>query len=326
MEVLKEIGHEVVTDRTQLDNFADIPNSLINYIEKTKNTVLLENACDKGNFTRDPYIAKVKEKSVLAIPLVRQSILDVVSGDQKIREMIIMFADVRNFTSMSESIPAKETFSILNEYLDYVTSAIHDNGGIIDKFLGDGIMALFPNDADKALRAAVQMQLEVRKFNEVRKMKKEPAIHIGVGLHIGTVILGTVGTENRLNTTVIGDPVNLASRLEAHTKINKTSILTSGELEARLKNPESFNLREVGHLIAKGKTNKIKLLEEYSVKPDEIIEKMNAHSPTFNAAVKYFERGQFTEAAGLLEEYMKLVPADEVANYYMNQCHTLVNV
>lgn len=393
IEALKEINNEVLTDKIPLDNFTEIPVSIINFIEKTKNTVLLENACDKGNFTRDPYIMRVKEKSVLAIPIVRQSILegiiylnnnlatgiftteradmltalgaqvaisleninfigqmqelnksyhrfvpkeflkmldresilDVIPGDQKIREMIIMFADIRNFTTLCETIPANETFSILNEYLTSVTTAIHDNGGVIDKFMGDGIMAIFPNDADLALRAAVQMQQAVVKFNQERKIKKEPTIHIGIGLHIGTVILGTVGTDNRLSTTVLGDPVNLAARLESHTKINKTNILVSGELEAKLKNPHNFNLREVGHLIAKGKTNKIKLVEEYSIQPDEIVEKMNLNLTKFRAAIKYFERNQFAEAGEQLEEYLKTVPTDEVASHYLDQCYSLIN-
>lgn len=388
IEAVKEIGNEVSTNKVPLENFTEIPISLINYIEKTKNTVLLENASEKGSFTGDPYFMKVKEKSVLAIPIVRQSILegiiymnnnvatgvfttdradmitalsvqvaislenanfvsqmqelnksydrfvpkeflkmldrdsilDVIPGDQKIKEMIVLFADIRNFTTLSETIPANETFSILNEYLTSVAPAIHDNGGTIDKFMGDGIMALFPNDADLALRAAVQMQQGLEKFNQPRITKNETPIFIGIGLHIGTVILGTVGTDNRLSTTVIGDPVNLASRLEAHTKINKTSIQISGELEAKLNNPGNFNLREVGHLIAKGKTNKIKLVEEFSINPDEIIEKMNLNISNFSSAIKCFEKDEFVKARALFEEYLEVVPSDEVARYYLKLC------
>jgi len=388
IEAISESGHTLVTNKMSLQDYFDIPKSLIQYVEKTKNIVLLDDAYERGNFTQDPYIKQSKEKSVLCIPIVRQnilegiiymnnnltsgiftqdraemltalstqvaislgninflsqmqelnksytrfvpeeflrmldreSILDVAAGDQKIKEMIIMFADIRNFTTLSETIPAKKTFSILNDYLSHVTSAIHDNGGIIDKFMGDGIMAMFPDDADKALQAAIQMQQGVEKFNQSRIEENESTIQIGIGLHMGTVILGTVGTTNRLNTTVIGDPVNLASRLENYTKTNKTTIQLSGELKSKLKNPEAFHLREVGHLIARGKSINIKLIEEYSVKPEHVVAAMKTNQNILEKSVNYFEKNQYEKAKENFVFYLEVVPSDEVAKYYLSQC------
>lgn len=384
IEAMKEIGHEVEIKGVNLEDFAEIPDTLIRYIEKTKSAVLLENAADKGPFTRDPFIMRDKGKSVLGIPIVRQgnlegiiymdnnlatgvftperadilstlsaqiaislenanfisrmqelnksydrfvpkeflkmlnrdSILDVSPGDQVINEMVILFADIRGFTALCETIPASETFSILNEYLSTVTPPIHENGGTVDKFMGDGIMALFPNNADNALRAAIQMQQLLDGFNLKRKAKHEPPILIGIGLHIGKVTLGTVGTDNRLSTTVIGDPVNLASRLESHTRINKADILVSGELVARLKDPASFNLREVGNFFVKGKANKIKLFEEFSGKPPEIIELMNNNIALFSSAVEHFDKEEFEIAREQFELYLRVLPSDFIAQYY----------
>lgn len=392
VEAIKEIGSDVAIQKIPLEKFDEIPTSLIHYIEKTKNIVLLDNASEKGNFVQDPYIKKAQEKSVLGIPIIKQnalqgiiymnnnlasgvftaervemiktlsvqvaislenasfigkmqalnksynrfvpeeflkmlarkSILEVMPGDQKISEMIIMFADIRNFTSLTESISAKEIFTVLNEYLTSVTAAIHQNGGTIDKFMGDGIMAIFPNNADKALNAVVQMQQQVKQFEKKQFSADRTGISIGIGLHIGTVILGTVGSDTRMSTTVIGDPVNLASRLESHTKINKTSILISGELAAKLKNPSNFHLRELGYLIAKGKTNKIRLIEEYSNTPTQILEKMKLHGELFKTAMEYFVINDTVNAGIHFSTYLKEVPEDQVAIYYYNQCRQVV--
>ncbi len=388
IEALKVIGHEAEMKKTLLDAYDAIPVSIIRYVEKTKNIVLLENAFEKGPFTKDPYILKNREKSVLTIPIVRQgnlegiiymennlaagvfttqradilttlsaqvaislenanfinrmqalnksydrfvpkeflrmlnreSILDVKPGDQVIREMVILFADIRDFTSLSETVPASEIFRMLNEYLTTVIPAIHENGGTVDKFIGDGIIALFPNNADKALRAAIQMHQSLETFNRLRLARNKQAIQIGIGLHIGKVTLGTVGTDERLNTTVIGDPVNLASRLESNTKNNKVAIQLSGELAAKLKNPSAFNLREVGNFRAKGKINKIKLIEEFSCKPQEIIDKMHLHGPLFSAGIEYYDKGDLANAKIQFAAYAKEIPTDFIADYYLKLC------
>ena len=389
VEAMKESGTEVQLCKIPLDEFINIPFSIIHYIEKTRNVVLLENAFQKGDFTRDPFIISSQEKSVLALPIVRQgilegiiymnnnlatgvfteeraemltalsaqmaislenanyinsiqqlnksydrfvpkefikmlakdSILDVAAGDQKIKEMIILFADIRNFTTFCETIPANETFSVLNEYLDYVAPAIQKHGGVIDKFMGDGIMALFENDADNALQAAIEMQNQLHLFNRKRIAANELPMQIGIGLHIGTVTLGTVGTENRLSTTVIGDPVNLASRLEAYSKINKAFIQLSEDLASKLQNPSKFNLRQVGKLLAKGKSNKVVLLEEYTCLNEVVREKIKMNIEQFNKAMEAYDRKQIIEAQEIFKEYLKVIPEDEVAQSYFQQCN-----
>ena len=387
VQVLKEIGTEMQIINASFEKYDGLPRSLINYIEKTKKTVVLQNADESELFSRDPYFVKNKVKSVLGIPIIRQanlsgiiyldnhlasgvftdsrvgvlsalstqtaislenanfinsmkelnksynrfvpkeflkmlnraSVLDVKPGDQKIEEMIILFADIRNFTSLCETIPANETFTLLNKYLTSVTPAIHKNGGLIDKFMGDGIIALFPNDADRALRAAVEMREMLNEFNTIQSSDGGTEVLIGIGMHIGKVILGSVGTDDRLSTTVIGDPVNVAARLESFTKINKTDIQVSGELVVRIKEPGNFHLREVGYLEAKGKSNKIRLFEEYSGKPPMIIEEINAHKSSFELGIEYFDKGDYILARKQFETYLEAVPSDEVAQYFLEK-------
>jgi len=388
VEARKTVSEEAVIERIPLEHYADIPHSLIHYIEQTKSTVVLEAAQSAGAFTRDPYIAASGQQSILGMPILRQgalqgiiymdnrlttgafttertallqalstqvaislenanaisemralnraydrfvpkeflrllgkeSILDVKLGDQQIREMIVLFADIRNFTGLSETIPADETFALMNDYLKAVTPAIHRHGGTVDKFMGDGIMALFPDDADAALAAAVNMQQALESFNRQRRKQGDTPIRIGIGLHAGTVTLGTVGTEQRLSTTVIGDPVNLAARLEQFTKVNSTGIQVSGELVARLRQPGSFNLRQVGFLKVRGKANKIKVYEEFSGYPNALVERSRYLLPTFEAAIKAIDHHDYREAAKHFDSYLAEHPQDKVAQYYRQVC------
>jgi TolA-binding protein len=138
-------------------------------------------------------------------------------------------------------------------------------------------------------------------------------------MHIGKVILGSVGTDDRLSTTVIGDPVNVAARLESFTKINKTDIQVSGELVVRIKEPQKFHLREVGYFDAKGKSNKIRLFEEYSGKPPDIIAKINANKSSFEMGIEYFDKGEYILARKEFETYLEAVPSDEVARYFLEK-------
>ncbi len=147
----------------------------------------------------------------------------------------IMFADIRGFTSMSETMKPEEVVEFLNEYLNIMIEVILKHNGIIDKFLGDGILATFgiplktKKHALQALKAANEMNSELDKLNKQRKEKGKKAIKIGIGIHSGNVIAGNLGNEKKLEYTVIGDTVNLASRIESLTKKFKCKILLSEE-------------------------------------------------------------------------------------------------
>ena len=158
-----------------------------------------------------------------------KSIVDVQLGDQVQQEMSIMFADIRNFATFSERMSPKENFDFINDYLNRVGPVIRAHQGFIDKYIGDAVMALFPNTADDALQAAIAMQKQVSLYNWERQQQGDGAIAIGIGLHTGSLMLGTIGESERMESTVIADAVNLASRLESLTKTYGASILISGD-------------------------------------------------------------------------------------------------
>ncbi|MBI3396039.1 MAG: hypothetical protein HY042_09400, partial [Spirochaetia bacterium] len=143
------------------------------------------------------------------------------------RDVTVLFSDMRDFTALSESMSADENFRFINAYLKRVAPVIDRHGGFIDKFIGDAVMAIFPESPDDALRASLEMMKELSAYNEQRTEKGLTAIRIGIGIHSGPVVLGTVGTEGRMDTTIIGDTVNTASRIEGQTKVLGAPILLS---------------------------------------------------------------------------------------------------
>jgi adenylate cyclase len=150
-------------------------------------------------------------------------------GESKIAT--VFFSDIRSFTSISEKMTPAEVVDFLNEYMTLMVEIIHRYGGVVDKFIGDAIMAIWgapisrPNDAENAVSAALEMRAVLHKFNQGRGSRTKPIIRIGMGLNTGEVLAGQIGSNDRLEYTVIGDTVNLASRMEGLNKTFGTDIL-----------------------------------------------------------------------------------------------------
>jgi len=165
-------------------------------------------------------------------------------GNHATRTITILFSDIRGYTSISESSTAIEMFELLNEYLGEMGEAIDAHGGFIDKYIGDAIMALFDDEhADGALRASLAMRERLVAFNARRVAAGKMPIDIGIGLHRGEVVMGAVGFSARIDSTVIGDAVNLASRVEGLTKQYGVDILVTDAVKRALQEPGAFRLR-----------------------------------------------------------------------------------
>ncbi|MBD2294561.1 HAMP domain-containing protein [Anabaena sphaerica FACHB-251] len=184
-------------------------------------------------------------------------------GIASTRKMTILFCDIRGYTSMSEAMTPMEIFLFLNDYLACMGKAIDEYGGFIDKYIGDAIMALFDDEAtDSALKAAILMQQVLELFNYERAKKGLPIIAVGIGIHRGTVVMGTVGFNSRMDSTVIGDAVNVASRIEGLTKQYECGILLTESVVKSLCHPESFALKLIDKSVkVKGKDAPIAIYE-----------------------------------------------------------------
>jgi len=248
--------------------------------------------------------------------LEKESILDIALGDQVSRNMTVLFADIRGFTTISEQLSPTQVFSLLNEVWGMLNPLIDNHQGIIDKYIGDAIMALFPENPQHALHAAVDMQKTLIQFNKFRGNKGLFPIRMGMGLHCGSMILGTVGSDARLNTTVIGDTVNVASRLESLSKQLDASILLTSTMVERVKDRSAFWLRDIGRLSVKGKTENLSVYQEYSSATPELKVKIDEHHSLFSAYLEAREMQHTEQASAMLKRYLELVPNDTVAQYY----------
>ncbi len=193
--------------------------------------------------------------------LKKESIVNIELGDQVLQEMPVLFTDIRSYTSLSEKMTPQENIDFLNLHLANVVPVIKSHNGFIDKFIGDAIMALFPGGVNDAVNAAVELQKKVKEFNAAGNAPEGSEINIGIGIHIGKLMLGTIGEKDRLETTVISDAVNIASRLEGLNKKFSTGILISEDVFKRLDNPLQFNIKKIGLVHIRGKENTVRIFE-----------------------------------------------------------------
>jgi len=182
-------------------------------------------------------------------------------GDYTELRMTVFFLDIRDFTGLSESMSPRENFRFINSFLRRFGPLVRDHNGFVDKYLGDGMMALFPGNPDQALTAAVAMRRELKEYNQGRARGGYAPIRFGIGIHTGPLMLGTIGENRRMDSTVISDTVNAASRLEGLTKKYLTDILVSGVTVAGLENPQSFPTKFVALETVKGRTQPMEVFQ-----------------------------------------------------------------
>ncbi len=254
----------------------------------------------------------------------RESIVDVDLGDAVEKDFTVLFTDIRSFTTLSEKMTAEQNFRFLNSYLRRMGPLIHKNNGFIDKFIGDAIMALFPDSPQQALEAAVDMRRELNEYNQQRVLDGEEEINIGIGLHSGHLMLGTVGSESRLDTTVIGDTVNLASRLESMTKTFRISILVSDAVRSLLPEGHSFKLREIDTVRVKGRSVPVVIYEAYDGDPLVLRQQKDEGLARHMEGLLLYKKGEFAAAVSVFESLQKDFPDDAVPTMYIRRCQKLL--
>ena len=248
-----------------------------------------------------------------------ESIIDVELGDQVQKEMTVLFSDIRCFTTISEAMIPEENFKFINSYLSRVSPVIRAHKGFIDKYIGDAIMALFSASSDDAVRAAVEMQKQVIFYNEHRKKTDYAPITIGIGLHRGSLMLGTIGERERMESTVISDAVNLASRLEGLTKVYGSQILVSEAIIDRLEEPKNYLYRFVDRVTVKGKTTVISVFEIYEAETESSVQLKQQTLENFQEALDCYYHKKFSAAQKIFEKILQINPQDGVAKLYLQR-------
>jgi adenylate cyclase len=242
-------------------------------------------------------------------------------GGQK-KVLTVLFSDIRGFTTYSEKLDPQELVSILNGYLSRMNDVVFNHRGTIDKFIGDAVMAIFgapvpQNDhADRACRVAVDMIKELEEVNKEQRAKGEQDLHIGIGLNTGEMTVGNIGSSKRFDYTVIGDAVNLGSRLEGLTKFFGVDILVSETTKAACTTNE-FVFRELAPVKVKGKDKAMVVYDLIGLKQDEA--KYKPFLDVWNPAYEAYKEQRLEEAEKGFKACQELRPNDAMTRYYLEQ-------
>ena len=258
----------------------------------------------------------------------KSDVRDVRLGEAVQREMTVLFSDIRSFTTISERMTPRENFEFINGYLERVGPIVRQHGGVIDKYIGDAIMALFAtqqHDADDALRCAIGLQREVSALSAERSAAGQAPVAVGVGLHSGPLMLGTIGESERMDGTVIADAVNLASRVEGLTKTYGAAILLTEETRNRLPDPGRYVLRFLGRVAVKGKHRGVGLYEACDADPPRVLDSKRRMLERFADAVALLGAGRLEQARTALDELAAMAPADGAVAYLHRRCGELID-
>lgn len=250
-----------------------------------------------------------------------ESILDIELGEQTEKTITILFSDIRDFTYLSESMTPQQTFSFINSYLGEMEPVISRHGGIVDKYVGDAIMALFPSGADQGLQSAIAMLAQLRAYNAGRERADYPPVRIGIGLNTGIVMLGTIGGTQRMEGTVLSDAVNLASRLEETTKRYSTPLLISEHTLYALDDSSKYCIRFLDRIRVKGKHHPQSVYEVFDNDDAQTRTGKQSTRTRFEEAVAYYHLKAVDRAVPLFEHCLRDVPDDAPAKIYLDRCH-----
>jgi len=246
------------------------------------------------------------------------SIVDVQLNVAIEREMNVLFVDLRGFTRLTLALGPKGTVEMINRYLSHVQPGIAAHGGFVGQYYGDGVLALFPNDADDALRGAIAMCRGLDGYN--RERGEFPALAFGMGLHSGPLTLGTIGDPDHFQCGVVGDSVNLASRMEGLTKHFGTTLVLSGASFERLKAPGSFVLRPLGRVEVAGRAQPVDVHECIGSHPEDVQERLERTLPAYRRALGLYREGRFGDARQGFEQCAAGCAEDEVALRFAQRC------
>ncbi|TGK22309.1 guanylate cyclase [Leptospira fluminis] len=255
----------------------------------------------------------------------KESILDVKLGDQIQKDMAVLFSDIRSFTTLSELMTPAENFNFINSYLSRMSPIIQRHNGFIDKFIGDAIMALFEKSVLDAVAAGVEMQRYMKEYNAHRHNQGYIPIQIGVGIHSGSLMLGTIGAEERLEGTVISDTVNLASRIESLTKIYGSRIAVSESTVEAVKDSGKFHFRFLDRVKVKGKQKPVSVYEIIDGDEEEFQDLKLKTKSDYESAVKCFYANSYAEAKDFFDRVIKVYPDDKAAQLYLKRLYSVTH-
>jgi len=247
----------------------------------------------------------------------KETLTDVKLGDQVEKIVTVLFTDIRDFTTLSEKMTPEENFHFVSSFNARLGPVIRSNNGFINQYLGDSIMAIFPENPEDALRAAVGMQKAVHELNKERKEVGLPIIRAGIGMHTGSLIMGITGDEFRMDAATISDTVNTAARIESLTKYYKSPLLLSDHTLQFLNGQNNFHFRHLGSVKLKGKNNLLSIVECINGFDELQFERKLQTLPQFSEAMNSYHDQQFENALQIFQTILTNDPDDLTAHYFL---------
>ena len=240
------------------------------------------------------------------------------------QQATVLFSDIRHFASITESLGADETVHMLNAYFTEMVDVVLRHGGILDKYIGDAIMAVFgaplvaPRDADNAVAASIEMVRALDRFNRKRTSRGIEPIEVGIGISTGEVVAGSIGTTKRMDYTVIGESVNLAARLESANKHYGTSVLVSDATISQLKSALSW--REIDLMRVTGTNKLISVFEPLDCYPEAVRANLNRVRGAYQKGIRLYRQRRWSEAPSYFEQVLARCPDDAPSQLYISRC------
>ncbi|MEO0984411.1 MAG: AAA family ATPase [Cyanobacteria bacterium J06639_14] len=391
IEAQGEVDQAVeVTESVALDDTELLSVGIVNYVARTKTSVVLNDARAAGDFVQDTYVRLRQARSLLCAPFLNQgklvgivylennltagaftpqrfellnlistqaaisiqnarlytdlatlnqayerfvprqflqllgkgSITEVTLGDSVRQEMSILFSDIRDFTKLSEELSPEDSFGLINAVLNRMDIVIAEHNGFIDKYIGDAIMALFGGSADDAVQGGIAMLEQLQRYNEQRQADDLPCLQVGIGINTGSLMLGTVGGQTRMDGTVISDAVNLAARIEGLTKVYKVPLLIGENTFFNLNRYEQYDFRIIDRAKVKGKSTAVTVYEVFNMDEPTIREGKLKTKALFEEGLVLYNNQKIGEAWRCFQECLAYNPGDLVAQIYMQQCQS----
>ncbi|WP_136482958.1 tetratricopeptide repeat protein [Cognatitamlana onchidii] len=249
----------------------------------------------------------------------REAVTDVVLGDHMQKEVTVLFTDIRGYTTLAESMTPEENFKFVNAYVGRMGPLIKQHLGFVNQYLGDGIMALFPENASNALRACIAMQRAVLLYNAERAVDGFKPISVGMGMHTGDLVMGIIGDKHRNDTAIIADTVNTASRMEGVTKYYGANIIVSEDSMKLIDDKERFHFRYLGKVMAEGKHHALGIYECFDGDPKNIRALKIKTLSDFEKGLSCFFDRQFPKASAAFDKVLSKNPEDAVAKYFITK-------
>ena len=247
---------------------------------------------------------------------------DIMGGKQSVGT--VLFSDVRSFTTITEELGAQGTVKLLNDYFTIMVDCITDEGGMLDKFIGDAMMCIFgtpvphDDDPDRAVRAAIRMMTDLNVFNDKRSSEGKMPIDHGMGINTDSIVSGNIGSPKRMDYTVIGDGVNLAARIESACKQYGAHILISEYTHKAVK--ATYRTRQVDYVIVKGKTEPVGIHEVLDFHNEKSYPNLVDALGIFNDGYRSWNEGKWDQAVKLFKNVQKINPQDKAAQLYLDRC------